>query len=78
VKPGQIIVLGTDGVWEAMNAKEEQFGKERLKEIVRTWSHGTAAEITDAVRRALDAFRGTQHQRDDVTLVVIKVMPVKS
>ncbi len=45
-------------------------------EAVRAAACGTAAQIADAVRRDLDAFRGDEHRRDDVTLVVIKVLPV--
>ena len=43
---------------------------------VRAAAGGTAEQIAAAVRRDLDAFRGGRHQRDDVTLVVIKVAGV--
>ena len=76
VRPGQVIVLGTDGIWETSNAAREQYGKDRLTAAVRAAVGGTAAEIAAAVRRDLDTFRGDRHQRDDVTLVVIKVLPV--
>ena len=76
VRPGQILVLGTDGVWETANAAGELFGKDRLKAIIRATPTSTAAAIASAVRRELDAFRGSEHQRDDVTLVVVKVREV--
>jgi sigma-B regulation protein RsbU (phosphoserine phosphatase) len=76
VKPGQVIVLGTDGIWETRNAAQEYFGRERLMEVVRGAAGGCASEIADAVRLELDAFRGAERQRDDVTLVVVKMMPI--
>jgi phosphoserine phosphatase RsbU/P len=74
--PGQVMVLGTDGVWETMNAAGEMFGRERLRQVIRRAADGSAAEIAAGVRRELDGFRGEQHQRDDVTLVVIKLLPI--
>jgi serine phosphatase RsbU (regulator of sigma subunit) len=76
LRAGQVVVLGTDGIWEAINPAGEFFGKARLRESVRAAAAdgGTAAaDIAAAVRRDLERFRGAQHQRDDVTLVVIKV-----
>lgn len=73
VRPGQVIVLGTDGVWETANERKELYGEERLRQCVRAAAHRPAREIAEAVRRDLGAFRGPARQRDDVTLVVIKV-----
>jgi sigma-B regulation protein RsbU (phosphoserine phosphatase) len=73
VRPGQVMVLGTDGVWETVNEAGDFFGVERLQESIRAAAVGSAREIAMAVRRDLDAFRGRRQQRDDVTLVVIKV-----
>jgi sigma-B regulation protein RsbU (phosphoserine phosphatase) len=78
IRPGQVMVLGTDGVWEAANEAGEFFGMERLLDSIRAAAGGTAREIADAVRRDLDAFRGRRQHRDDVTLVVIKVVPLPS
>jgi sigma-B regulation protein RsbU (phosphoserine phosphatase) len=69
---GEVIVLGTDGIWETRNEAGEQFGTERLKDIVRRSAGRTAEEIRDAVTQAVDAFRGERAQQDDVTLVVVK------
>jgi serine phosphatase RsbU (regulator of sigma subunit) len=71
--PGQVIVVGTDGVWEMPNVKGEQFGKERLREVIREFAGKSAAEISTAIRERLVAFRGPAKQEDDVTFVVIKV-----
>jgi sigma-B regulation protein RsbU (phosphoserine phosphatase) len=76
LRAGQVIVLGTDGIWEARGASGESYGKRRLMDVVRARAASTAEQIAHAVRLDLEAFRGAEHQRDDVTLVVIKVLPV--
>jgi sigma-B regulation protein RsbU (phosphoserine phosphatase) len=70
---GQIIVLSTDGVWEAHNRTGEIFGKARLYEIIRQNSAKKAKEIIEAVIVALDRFQKDSAIEDDVTLVVIKI-----
>jgi sigma-B regulation protein RsbU (phosphoserine phosphatase) len=74
LRPGQIIVLGTDGIWEMPNAARERYGKQRLHECIRRASTLNAWEIAAALSRDLNAFRGSERQRDDVTLVIIKVL----
>jgi len=67
-----IMVIGTDGVWEARNAAGEMFGKQALQEVIRRHAHRSAKTIGEAVSQALDAFRDGTPYRDDVTLVVVK------
>ena len=69
---GQIIVIGTDGIWETENPRSEKFGKFRLRQIIRQHSQFSAQEILKAITDALVAFRDTAPQNDDVTLVVAK------
>jgi sigma-B regulation protein RsbU (phosphoserine phosphatase) len=78
LKPGQVIVVGTDGVWEMPNAAGEFFGKPRLREVIRGAASGTAGEIAQAILDSLTPFRGDCRQADDVTFVVIKVVAVES
>jgi len=74
VMPGQIVVLPTDGIWEAQNKQGEMFGKNRFKEVIRR----NADLETDALRMAIidsvTAFRGEAPQEDDITLVVSKFL----
>jgi len=70
---GQIIVLSTDGVWEAHNRTGEIFGKARLYEIIRQNAMETAEEIIEAVVVSLDQFQKDSAIEDDITLVVIKI-----
>jgi len=70
---GQIILLGTDGIWEARNPKGEMFGKSRLKEIIRSHATEPAKQIVDTVIKESEQFRNQLSIEDDFTLVVVKV-----
>jgi sigma-B regulation protein RsbU (phosphoserine phosphatase) len=74
LRPGQILFIGTDGVWEMPDAKGEQYGKARLREVIRECAARPAAEIARSVRERLTAFRGDVKSVDDVTFVVVKVL----
>lgn len=73
VKPGQVFVFGTDGLWETRNIKNELFGKKRLREIVREQAGKPATDIKGAILKAVQDFRGSREQEDDITLVIVKV-----
>jgi sigma-B regulation protein RsbU (phosphoserine phosphatase) len=74
IKPGQIIAIGTDGIWETSNPQGEMFGKQRLIRILRAHARRSARDIIDAVTAALDDYRYPLKTRsDDITLLVIKV-----
>jgi len=68
----QIVLIGTDGIWESENPQGEGFGKKRLREIIRKHKHQTSQEIVDAVAEALANHRQTAPQQDDITMVIIK------
>jgi sigma-B regulation protein RsbU (phosphoserine phosphatase) len=74
LEPGTVIVIGTDGVWESANAQGELYGKERLRELIRLHAADSAEVISDAITRSIAEFRGSEPQRDDVTLVVVKLV----
>jgi len=71
---GQIILIGTDGIKEAVNTRGEMFGIERLLAVIRDSADKPAREILDWVFAALDDFRYPLGRDDDETLVVIKVL----
>lgn len=71
--PGDIIVIGTDGIWETHNPDGKQFGKTRLEEIVSMNSHKPSTEICDTLIDAVNLFRGNHKQEDDISVIVIKV-----
>lgn len=73
LRPGLIVAVGTDGIWEADNPEGELFGKDRLREVIRASRDRPAAEIAAALEQTLAAFRGPAPVRDDVTFVVARV-----
>jgi phosphoserine phosphatase RsbU/P len=73
ITPGQIIMIGTDGIWEAQSPQGEMFGKERFKEIIRNNAGRPAKDIIQAVIKEVDRFCHPLEKTDDVTLVVSKI-----
>jgi serine phosphatase RsbU (regulator of sigma subunit) len=74
VRPGQILVLTTDGILEAHNKNGEMFGRNRVKEIIRRYAALGAEGIRLAIIDAVTAFREDARQEDDITLVVLKFL----
>ncbi len=73
ILPGQIILIGTDGIRESQNIRGQMFGKERFGEIVRACCRKPARVILQATMDALDEFCRPLKKEDDVTLVVVRV-----
>jgi sigma-B regulation protein RsbU (phosphoserine phosphatase) len=73
ILPGQILLIGTDGIWESRNARGQMFGKERFCQVISAHARETAIEILQAVTDELNRFSHPLGKEDDVTLVVIKV-----
>lgn len=76
LRPGQIIVIGTDGIWESRNAEGIMFGKTPVLNLIRQNREASAREILDAIIEGLDRFRRGVELEDDVTLLVIKIGPL--
>src|SRR5690606_26438645 len=70
---GGVIVMGTDGIWEARNADDELFGKDRLRDTIKQSAHKPADDIAADIIDAVVAFRAGEPQTDDITLLVLKV-----
>lgn len=75
LEPGDMIVLGTDGIEEAVGADDSLFGTGRLLEVVHSCRHKPARLIVDALYEATRAFTGHAAQEDDITAIVVKVLP---
>jgi phosphoserine phosphatase RsbU/P len=73
----ELLLLYTDGASEAMNADEEQFGEERLLNILEEAGNLTAPEILNNLEAELAAYRGLPSFDDDLTLVVARVIGTK-
>jgi len=77
IKPGEVVVLYTDGITEAADPSsktiaENLFGEERLIEVVRANLTKSAGEIQAAILKAISSHTVNAPQYDDITLVVIK------
>jgi sigma-B regulation protein RsbU (phosphoserine phosphatase) len=74
LQSGDIVLIGTDGIWEARSPNGEMFGKQRLREVLAGACDRAAGEIHAAVVDAVGEFRASVPQADDITLVVVKTM----
>ncbi len=74
LKRGQIILLGSDGLWEARSAGGEMFGKAPILRIIRKLAGASAREILTSCFHEFNVFLGDRAPEDDVTLVVIKII----
>jgi sigma-B regulation protein RsbU (phosphoserine phosphatase) len=72
VDPGSVLVIYTDGVTEAENSHDEQFGTDHLVQVVTGARKSSASGIHASVRRALKDFVGDEPTHDDSTLIVLK------
>jgi len=71
LRPGDLFAIYTDGVTEAINQREEEFGEDRLLEVMNNARHRSPSDIASAVFDEVRRFSGDQ-QRDDVTLIVAR------
>jgi sigma-B regulation protein RsbU (phosphoserine phosphatase) len=72
MRPGDLLVVATDGFSDARNAHDEMFDIERLIELIDQLATQPACAIADAMFETVDRFGGGRNQDDDQTLVVIK------
>lgn len=72
LQSGEALIVYSDGVTEANNLGEEEFGMERLSEVIKRNLASSAAGIRDKVESALSSFTQTAPANDDITLVIVK------
>jgi sigma-B regulation protein RsbU (phosphoserine phosphatase) len=72
-RPGDLLVLFTDGITEAANPAEEELGRRRVVEVLREHRHRTPEEIRQALLDRVREFRGETKPTDDVTVVVARL-----
>ncbi len=73
LQKGDMVILASDGLVEAMNADEEMFGFERLEQVVITGPQQSADAMLRHVQAAVETFIGTTELHDDVTIVIAQV-----
>lgn len=66
------IVIYSDGITESMNEAEEQFGEDRIQEVVKQHRNASAGTIVNELIAAAKKHAGRQPQADDMTVVVVK------
>ncbi len=72
LEPNDFVVFYTDGVTEAMNDQNEQFGEERLHDLLLAQRDQTPRDMMRALQHSLSAFVGRRAQSDDITVVIAK------
>jgi sigma-B regulation protein RsbU (phosphoserine phosphatase) len=71
---GDLIVMYTDGVTEAFNPQDEEFGEERLMKYLKMHRNDPVREIINGLVDEVRSFCGSRAQSDDITLVIVRVM----
>jgi serine phosphatase RsbU (regulator of sigma subunit) len=72
--PGTLLVAYTDGVSEARNEADDEYGEARLMTLIEGCRDRSAAEVCATVLEAIRAFRGSRQDQDDVTALVVKAL----
>lgn len=73
LRSGQVIAIGTDGIWEFWSRDRELFGKDRFKALLRQYAAYPAAQILNEIYAGLKDFGKGRRPTDDITLVIIKI-----
>jgi phosphoserine phosphatase RsbU/P len=69
---GDVLMLFTDGISEAMNGDSDLFGESRLADLVAEHGHLPADELRERILREIDAFVAGAPQHDDMTMILIR------
>lgn len=70
--PGDWLVIFTDGVVEAENARQDEYGETRLLSTIAAGAASTPAEMLNRLMAELDLFVGNTPQHDDVTCLLVR------
>jgi phosphoserine phosphatase RsbU/P len=77
LRPGDVLVAFTDGISEAMNLQDEEWGEELLLDTIRGHRNASAQELLDCLFDAATRFAGAAPQHDDMTLVVLRAFTME-
>jgi sigma-B regulation protein RsbU (phosphoserine phosphatase) len=72
LSPGDLFLVYSDGIIEAFNAQEEEFGEERLNRIILENWNDPSEKLLENILQAVSKFTGDAPQTDDITLIIIK------
>jgi sigma-B regulation protein RsbU (phosphoserine phosphatase) len=76
MEPGDVLLGYTDGISEAMNPEDEEWGEDRMMAKAAACVHLSAQQILDCLLDAADKFASGAPQHDDMTLVLMKIRPM--
>lgn len=71
-EPGDVLLIYSDGITESVNDHDEEFGEQRLVDVIKNNLNRSASGIRDRIEEALSRFVGTAAPVDDMTLMIIK------
>ncbi len=71
---GDVVVIGTDGIWEARDPEDRMYGHKRLEQELMACREASAEEIYEAIIASVITFCAGRPPKDDVTLVVLKAL----
>ena len=72
--PGDWLIIFTDGLVEAINARQDEYGEERVLAVLEAGKSGSPADLLKRLMAELDVFVGTTPQHDDVTCLLLKAV----
>ena len=70
---GDLLVIFTDGLVEAENDRQEEYGEERMLRVIGWQGQGSADEALGKLTASVNAFVGATRQHDDITCLVLRV-----
>ena len=71
-RPGDVLIIYSDGITESINDEGEEFGEARLIDVARRYVDRSAAGLRDRIDEALSRFVGSAAPVDDMTLMIVK------
>ena len=78
IATGDLVLLFTDGITEAMNEEDDLFGEARLCQLLEEHRHLASEELREYILRDIEAFVGTADQHDDMTMVLLRIDDARS
>jgi sigma-B regulation protein RsbU (phosphoserine phosphatase) len=78
ISPGDVFLLYTDGLTEAMNPAGDFFGEDRLSALVQSHGTSTFPQLRDEILAAISTFVGPAEQQDDMTMLLLRVQATEA
>lgn len=74
IEAGDLLVIFTDGLAEAVNSAGEEYGESRIQASVETFTHESAASVLSILMGGVDTFVGPARQHDDITCMIVRFL----